>query len=112
MIFQVRIYLLEASSPTLGMKFVMPSTLLNYFIRDTHTYTLVVVEIHDFLDRWVVTIYGYLAFFDNKVSTIHQGYHFENTVRMNPQLLSYCFTPQIPADPFDFISTYPDNENL
>ena len=43
---------------------------------------------------------------------VNQGYHFEDTVRTSPHLYSYCFSPRIPEDPFDFISTYFEDEPL
>jgi hypothetical protein len=89
---------------------------LNNLIRAAYEYALVVVEIQDFLDgRWVTT-YGYLRFHNrhgvDQIFTVQQTYHFEDSVRTSPHLLNYCFTPRIPADPFDFISTYHDDQPL
>ena len=70
---------------------------LNNLIKDAYNYVLVVVEVHDFLDGRVVTTYGYLTFFGEQIYTVLQGYHFEDTVRTNPQLLTYCFTQKNPS---------------
>ena len=87
-------------------------TPLNNLIREVYVYSLVILKVHNFLDGRVVTTYSYLTFFERQVFAVHQGYHFEDTVRTSPSLLNYCFTPHILADPFDFISTYSDNKAL
>jgi hypothetical protein len=85
---------------------------LNELIRQAYTNTLVALEVQDFLDGRVVTTYGYLAFQNNQVFGLYQAYHFDDTARANPLLLSYGLTPRYPLDPFEFISTFEDNEPL
>ena len=79
-------------------------------IRQGYEGALVVVEIHDFLDGRLVTTYGYLHFVhrfgEDQVFVTQQTYNFEDIVRSKPRLLNYCLAPRIPADPFDFVSTY------
>ena len=79
-------------------------------VRATYEGVVVIVEIHDFLDGRVVTTYGYLHFNRrfgvDQTFIVNQGYHFEDAVRTSPHLYSYCFTPRIPADPFDHISCH------
>ena len=79
-------------------------------MREAYLGALVVLEVHDFLDGRVVTTYGYLTFAEENIFIINQAYYFEDAIRTSPHLLAYCFTPRIPADPFDFISTYSDNQ--
>ena len=74
--------------------------------REAYTHLLVILEVQDFLDRQVVTTYGYLSFMGDNIFVTSQGYHFKDVVRSNPHLLQYTFAPHILADPFDFISTY------
>ena len=85
-------------------------------VRNTYEGVLVIVEIHNFLDRRTVTTYGYLHFNRrfgvDQAFIVNQGYHFEDAVRTSPHLYSYCFSPKIPEDPFDFISTYFEDEPL
>ena len=85
---------------------------LNELVRGAYTNTLVVLDIHDFLDGRVVTTYGYLSFLNGQVFALYQGYHFDDEVRSRPHLLSYCLAPRLPLDPFDFITTFSDNEAL
>jgi hypothetical protein len=85
---------------------------LNEPIRQAYTNTLVALEVQDFLDGQVVTTYSYLAFQNNQVFGLYQAYHFDDAARANPLLLSYCLTPRCPLDPFEFISTFEDNEPL
>jgi hypothetical protein len=85
---------------------------LNEPIKQAYTNTLVALEVQDFLDGQVVTTYGYLAFQNNQVFGLYQAYHFNDAARVNPLLLSYCLTPHCPLDPFEFISTFEDNEPL
>ena len=75
------------------------------------------LEIHNFLDGRLVSMYWYLHFStvpdeDSQVFAIDQTYYFEDRLCTHPQLFEYTLFPCIPADPFDFISTYPDNEPL
>jgi hypothetical protein len=71
------------------------------------------LEVVDFLDGRIITTYGHLRFEVNGQIFAHQqGYLFEDTIRAHPSLLSYCLSPRLPADPFDFISTYLDDEPL
>ena len=85
-------------------------------VRATYEGVLVIVEIHDFLDGRTVTTYSYLHFNHrfgvDQNFIVNQGYHFEDAVRTSPHLYSYCFSPRIPEDPFDFISTYFEDEPL
>ena len=85
-------------------------------VRNSYEGVLVIVEIHDFLDGRTVTTYGYLHFNHrfgvDQAFIVNQGYHFEDAVRTSPHLYSYCFSPRIPEDPFDFISTYFEDEPL
>jgi hypothetical protein len=85
---------------------------LNELIKQAYTNTLVVLEVQDFLDRWVVTTFGYLAFQGTSVFRLYQAQYFDNAARTAPLLLSYCLTPRLPLDPFEFISTFEDNEPL
>ena len=88
----------------------------NRLIRQAYQRTLVIIEVQDFLDGRRVTTYSYLRFVNrfgaDQVFAINQTYNFEDAVRTSPSLLSYSFTPRIPADPFDFVSAYPDDEPL
>ena len=89
---------------------------LHNLVRNTYKGVLVIVEIHNFLDRHMVTTYSYLHFNHrfgvDQTFIVNQGYHFEDAVRTSPHLYSYCFMPRIPEDPFDFISTYFKDEPL
>ena len=85
-------------------------------VRNTYEGVLVIVEIHNFLDRCMVTMYGYLHFNHrfgvDQDFIVNQWYHFKDTVRTSPHLYSYCFSPRIPEDPLNFISTYFEDEPL
>jgi len=85
---------------------------LNLLIKEAYVGMLVILEVQDFLDGRVVTMYGYLAFRREDTFVVQQAYHFKDAARMHPSLLSYCFYPRIPADPFNFVSTYPDYQRL
>ncbi len=73
---------------------------------------LVILEVQDFLDGRVVTTYGYLAFRREDTFVVQQAYHFKDAAWTHPSLLHYCLYPCVPADPFDFVSTYPDYQRL
>ena len=51
---------------------------LPLWYREVYTHLLVILEVQDFLDSWVVTMYSYLTFLEDKVFCIMQGYHFED----------------------------------
>ena len=85
-------------------------TPLNSLIEEAYTHTLGTLEVHDFLDGRVVTKYSYLVFWNKQIHTICQGYTFEDVARAHPQLLNFCFSPRIPADPFDYLLSHPDNK--
>ncbi|KAH9160970.1 hypothetical protein EDB89DRAFT_2081057 [Lactarius sanguifluus] len=86
---------------------------LSTTIRAGYIDSLVTLEIQDFLDGRIVTTYGHLRFtFGGQVFAHYQGYFFEDIIRSNPSLLAYCLSPRVPADPFDFIPTVPDNQPL
>src|SRR6266702_3001667 len=86
---------------------------LNNIIRTGYIDSLVTLEIQDFLDRHIVTTYGHLQFLvGGQVFAYQQGYLFEDLVRASPSLLAFCFTPRIPTDPFDYITTVPDSQPL
>ncbi len=73
---------------------------LNNLIRVGYIDSLVMLEIQDFLDRRIVTMYGHLRFsVGGQVFAYQQGYLFEDLARASPSLLAFCFTPRIPADP-------------
>jgi hypothetical protein len=82
---------------------------LPLWYRQAYTHALVVLEVQDFLDSRVVTTYGYLTFIEDWIFMVEQGYHFEDTVRAHPHLLSHTLSPRIPTDPFDFVSVHPDD---
>ncbi|KAH9159803.1 hypothetical protein EDB89DRAFT_1915589 [Lactarius sanguifluus] len=86
---------------------------LSNIIRAGYTDSLVTLEIQDFFDGRIVTTYGHLRFtFGGQVFAHYQGYFFEDIIRSNPSLLAYCISPRVPADPFDFIPTVPDDQPL
>jgi len=86
---------------------------LNNLIRAGYIDSLVTLEIQDFLDGRIVTTYRHLRFsVGGQVFAYQQGYLFEDLVRASPSLLAFCFTPRIPADPFDYITTVPDSQPL
>jgi hypothetical protein len=85
---------------------------LNELIRQVYTNTLVVLEVQGCLDGRVVTTFGYLAFQGASIFGLYQAQYFDNTAWTAPLLLSYCLTPRLPLDPFEFISTFEDNEPL
>jgi hypothetical protein len=87
-------------------------TPLNKLIRQAYTNTLVVLEVQDFLDGQVVTTFGYLAFQGTSIFRLYQAHHFDDAAWTAPLLLSYCLTPCLPLDPFEFISTFEDNKPL
>jgi hypothetical protein len=82
--------------------------------RNVYQGKLVILEVHDFLDGQVVSTYGHLSFREHLgwelIFIIEQFYHFEDTAKIYPILLSYTLSPRIPADPLSFISTYHDTE--
>ena len=86
---------------------------LNNLIRAGYIDSLVTLEIQDFLDGRIVTTYGHLRFLvGGQVFAYQQGYLFEDLAWASPSLLAFCFTPHIPADPFDYITTVPDSQPL
>jgi len=86
---------------------------LNNLIHVGYIDSLVTLEVQDFLDGRIVTTYGHLHFsVGGQVFAYQQGYLFEDLVRASPSLLAFCFTPRIPADPFDYITTVPDSQPL
>ena len=85
---------------------------LNNIIKRGYVYSLAILEVQDFLDGRVITTYGYLVFHEGGVYAIEQGYHFEDLLQTSPHLIGYCFHPRIPADPFQYITHYPDHEVL
>ncbi|KAH9163974.1 hypothetical protein EDB89DRAFT_2078371 [Lactarius sanguifluus] len=86
---------------------------LSTIIRAGYIDSLVTLEIQDFLDGRIITTYGHLCFtFRGQVFAHYQGYFFEDIIRSNPSLLAYCISPRVPADPFDFIPTVPDDQPL
>ena len=87
-------------------------TPLNSLIWEAYNLTLVTLVVHNFLDGHVVTKYSYLTIWNNKVYALYQGYTFEDTARAHPHLLNFCFSPRIPADPFNYLLSHPDNEPL
>jgi hypothetical protein len=82
--------------------------------RNVYQGKLVILEVHDFLDSRVVSMYGHLSFCKHLgwelIFIIEQFYHFEDTAKIYPILLSYTLSPRIPADPLAFISSYHDTE--
>jgi hypothetical protein len=82
--------------------------------RNVYQGKLVILEVHDFLDGRVVSMYGHLSFRKHLgrelIFIIEQFYHFEDTANIYPILLSYTLSPRIPADPLPFISTYHNTE--
>ncbi len=85
---------------------------LNLLIKEAYVGMLVILKVQDFLDGRVVTTYGYLVFRREDTFVVQQAYHFEDAAQTHPSLLSYCFYPRIPADPFNFVSMYPDYQRL
>jgi hypothetical protein len=75
---------------------------------------LVILEVHDFLDGQVISTYRHLSFREHLgrelIFIVDQFYHFEDTAKIHPILLSYTLSPCLPADPLAFISTYHDTE--
>jgi hypothetical protein len=82
--------------------------------RNVYQGKLVILEVHDFLDRQVVSTYGHLSFREHLgrelIFIVDQFYHFEDAARIHPILLSYTLSPRLPVDPLPFISTYHDTE--
>jgi hypothetical protein len=82
--------------------------------RNVYQGKLVILEVHDFLDRRVVSTYRHLSFREHLgrelIFIIDQFYHFEDAARIHPILLSYTLSPRLPADPLPFTSTYHDTE--
>ena len=79
--------------------------------------TFIILDIHNFLDGRVVTMYGYLAFGDregegNSVFVTDQNYHYKDGLREEPCLASYVFHPRIPADPHDYLHTYYEDQPI
>jgi hypothetical protein len=82
--------------------------------RNVYQGKLVILEVHNFLDGWVVSTYRHLSFCEHLgrelIFIVDQFYHFEDAARIHPILLSYTLSPHLPADPLPFISTYHDTE--
>jgi hypothetical protein len=77
-------------------------------IRELFVGSLIILDIHDFLDRRQVTTYSYLAFSqEGDIYCVDQGYHCEDVIRAAPFLLAHTLTPRIPADPLDHIVITP-----
>jgi len=86
---------------------------LNNIIHAGYIDSLVTLKIQDFLDRRIITTYGHLHFsVGGQVFAYQQGYLFEDLAQASPSLLAFCFTPCIPADPFDYITTVLDSQPL
>jgi hypothetical protein len=85
-------------------------------IKHAYQGSIIILEIQDFLDGRTVTTYGYLHFQTRfrveQAYTTHQTFQFDDWIRRAPFLLNYCFSPRIPADPFNFISVYHDDQPL
>jgi hypothetical protein len=82
--------------------------------RNVYQGKLVILEVHDFLDRRVVSTYRHLSFREHLgrelIFIVDQFYHFKDAAKIYPILLSYTLSPCLPADPLSFISTYHDTE--
>jgi hypothetical protein len=77
-------------------------------IRELFVGSLIILDIHDFLDGRQVTTYSYLAFSqEGDLYCVDQGYHCEDVVRAAPFLLAHTLSPRIPADPLDHIVITP-----
>jgi hypothetical protein len=80
-----------------------PNIIWELFVR-----SLIILDIHDFLDGRQVTTYSYLAFSQEGDNyCIDQGYHCEDMIRAAPFLLAHTLTPRIPADPLDHVVIIP-----
>ncbi|KAI9433419.1 hypothetical protein F5148DRAFT_1295456 [Russula earlei] len=64
--------------------------------------------VHNFLDGCLAFAYGYLHFEEgsNCVSLRHYSTYMVNTIHFNPQLLRFCFSPRVPANPLKLIKNY------
>jgi hypothetical protein len=75
---------------------------------------LVILEVHNFLDRRVISTYRHLSFYEHLgrelIFIVDQFYHFEDAAKIHPILLSYTLSPCLPTDPLAFISIYHDTE--
>jgi hypothetical protein len=96
------------------VKYTFTATLKNLFkeapnaIRELFVGSLVILDIHDFLDGRQVTTYSYLAFSqEGSIYCIDQGYHCEDVIRAAPFLLAHTLTPRIPADPLNHVVITP-----
>jgi hypothetical protein len=77
-------------------------------IRELFVRSLVILDIHDFLDGRQVTTYSYLAFSEEgDIYCIDQGYHCKDVIQAAPFLLAHTLTPRIPADPLDYVVITP-----
>jgi hypothetical protein len=74
--------------------------------------SIVILDIYDFLDGRIVTVFGYLAFDQENTFVVDQGYQCEDLVRSTPGLLAYTLTPRIPVDPLDLVEVHLDVEPL
>ena len=90
------------------------NTFSNYvtFIQGAFTNSLVVFEIVDLLDGRQITTYRYLRFKGTNIFVMDQTYHCKDYIHTCPSLLTYTFTPCIPADPFTFLKVQPDYHPL
>jgi hypothetical protein len=96
------------------IKYTFTAALKNLFkeapnaIRELFVRSLVILDIHDFLDGRQVTTYGYLTFSqEGSIYCIDQGYHCEDVIRAAPFLLAHTLTPHIPVDPLDHVVITP-----
>jgi hypothetical protein len=77
-------------------------------IRELFVGSLIILDIHNFLDGRQVTTYSYLAFSqEGDIYCVDQGYHCEDVIRAAPFLLAHTLTPRIPADPLDHVVITP-----
>jgi len=76
------------------------------------TGSLVLLDIHDFLDGRRIHTYGFLHFDSGRVFIDNQAYHLEDQVRTYPLFLRYTLTPHLPLDPFSYIHATADEAPL
>jgi hypothetical protein len=98
-------YIKYSFSSSLAAAFTNHSQL----IKNAFTGAITLLEVYDFLDGRIITAYGYLEFGEEGTFVTDLGYHCEDIIRTHPFLLSYCFTPRIPADPLAHISVLEDD---
>ena len=82
------------------------------YVRLCFAGALVITEIHDFLDGRRVYTYGRLHFNGADIFILDQGYHCEDTLRVQPFLFRYTLSPRLPLDPFAFVRVFPEEEPL